>query len=141
VPTGYSDHTLSTTIAGLAVAAGACLLEKHLTLDRARAGPDHAMSLDPPQFAAYVTAARAAHAALGSGVLGLSPLEHDVRVAARKSVVAARAIRAGAIVSADMLTIKRPGGGVPPDELDGLIGRQAACDIAADAVIAWSMLS
>ncbi len=141
VPVGFSDHTTSVAIAGWAVAAGACLLEKHFTLDRTRAGPDHAMSLEPADLAAYVATAREAEAALGSGRLGMSPLEREVRAVARKSVVSACRISAGTTVTPEMLTIKRPGGGVPPDELDAVIGRRAERDIPADTVIEWGMLA
>jgi N,N'-diacetyllegionaminate synthase len=140
VPSGFSDHTELTEIAGWAVAAGACVLEKHFTLDRRAHGPDHAMSLDPEELAAYVATARAAEVALGSGVLGMSALEADVRAAARQSVVAARDIPARTRLTAAMLTIKRPGGGIAPDQLDALPGRCAAVDIAADTVLTWDML-
>jgi N,N'-diacetyllegionaminate synthase len=140
VPSGFSDHTESTEIAGWAVAAGACLLEKHFTLDRQSPGPDHAMSLDPGELAAYVASARAAEAALGSGLLGMGALESDVRATARKSVVAAQDIPARTLLTASMVTIKRPGGGIAPDQLDAVHGRYAAIDIAADTVLTWDML-
>jgi N,N'-diacetyllegionaminate synthase len=140
VPSGFSDHTESTEIAGWAVAAGACVLEKHFTLDRRAPGPDHAMSLDPAELVAYVASARAAEAALGSGVLGMSALEADVRAAARKSVVAARDIPARTRLTEDMLTIKRPDGGIAPDQLAAVHGRITAVDIAADTVLTWEML-
>lgn len=140
VPTGFSDHTMLTEIAGWAVAAGACVLEKHFTLDRSAPGPDHAMSLDPAGLAAYVNAARQAEIALGSGRLGMTSIEDDVRRAARKSIVARTAIRAGTLLSAEMLAVKRPAGGIEPDRLDELVGRRATRDIAADTVLTWDML-
>jgi len=140
VPCGFSDHTTSTAIAGWAVAAGACVLEKHFTLDRRRPGPDHAFSLEPAALAEYVRAARDAETALGRGGLGLCELEHDVRAVARKSVVTAKAIRAGTLLTADLLTVKRPGGGIPPDEFDAVLGRRAACDLAPDTVLTWELL-
>lgn len=140
VPVGFSDHTDSTVIAGLAVAAGACVLEKHFTRDRAARGPDHAMSLDPQGLAAYVRSARAAEVALGDGRLGMTAIEEDVRHAARKSLVAAQHIAAGTVVTADMLTVKRPGGGVSPEALDDLVGRSAVVDIAVDTTLTWEMV-
>jgi N,N'-diacetyllegionaminate synthase len=140
VPCGFSDHTPSTAIAGWAVAAGACVLEKHFTLDPAAPGPDHAMSLDPAQLKAYVAAAREPEVALGSGRLGMSALEEDVRRAARKSIVSASAIAAGALLTPAVLTLKRPGGGLAPTELDQLLGRRAAVDIPADTQLAWDMI-
>jgi N,N'-diacetyllegionaminate synthase len=139
-PCGFSDHTESTEIAGWAVAVGACVLEKHFTLDRNAAGPDHAMSLTPAQLAEYVAAARRTAQALGSGTLGMSSIEANVRAVARKSVVAAAPIPAGVTISAAMLTVKRPGGGIPPDELDAVVGRQARAAIAADTVLTWDAL-
>lgn len=141
VPVGFSDHTTSLAIAGWAVAAGACLLEKHFTLDRTRTGPDHAMSLEPADLSAYVAAAREAEVALGTGRLGMTPLEREVRAVARKSIVSACRIAAGTRVTPEMLTIKRPGGGVPPDEFDAVVGRRAERDIPEDTVIEWGMLA
>jgi N-acetylneuraminate synthase/N,N'-diacetyllegionaminate synthase len=140
VPAGFSDHTRSTAIAGWAVAAGACVLEKHFTLDRDAAGPDHAASLDPKELGAYVRAARDAEAALGAGALGMSPLEADIRAVARQSVVSARHIPAGALLTAEMLTVKRPGGGIEPGQLEALFGRRAAADIPADTVLTWELV-
>lgn len=141
VPCGFSDHTRATEIAGWAVAAGACVLEKHFTLDPTAAGPDHAMSLDPAQLAAYVAAARGAEVALGSGAIGMTAVEADVRAVARKSVVAAVPIAAGTTLTVEMLTIKRPGGGIEPDQLDALVGRRAAADIPADRVLTWDLIA
>jgi N,N'-diacetyllegionaminate synthase len=140
VPCGFSDHTTSTAIAGWAVAAGACVLEKHFTLDRTSAGPDHAMSLGPAELIEYVAAARAAEAALGDGRLGMTPLEADVRSVARKSVVAAVDISAGTRVGPEMLTVKRPGGGISPEAIDDVAGRIAIVDIPADTVVTWGQL-
>lgn len=140
VPCGFSDHTPSTQIAGWAVAAGACVLEKHFTLDPSAPGPDHAMSLDPAQLAEYVGAARAAETALGTGTLGFTEIEADVRRAARKSVVAAAHIPAGTALTTELLTVKRPGGGIPPDGLEQLLGRRAAADIAPDTILTWDLV-
>ncbi len=140
VPAGFSDHTRSTAIAGWAVAAGACVLEKHFTLDRAAAGPDHAVSLDAAELAEYVRTAREAEAALGPGVLGMSPIEADVRAVARQSIVSATPIPAGTVLTPALLTVKRPGGGIEPGRLDALLGRRAAADIPADTVLTWELV-
>jgi N,N'-diacetyllegionaminate synthase len=139
-PVGFSDHTESTAIAGWAVAAGACVLEKHFTLDRASPGPDHAMSLGPVELRAYVRAAREAEAALGSGRLGMTAIEADVRRVARRSVVAAMPIKAGTVLTPGLITLKRPAGGIPADEFDRALGRHAVMDIPADTLITWEML-
>jgi N,N'-diacetyllegionaminate synthase len=141
VPCGFSDHTTSTQAGAWAVAAGACVLEKHFTLDRGGPGPDHAMSLEPAELREYVAAVRGVEEALGSGVLGMTDLEADVRTVARKSVVTTTAGRAGTQLTADMLTIKRPGGGIPPDQLDAVLGRRLAVDAPGDTVLSWDMLA
>lgn len=139
-PVGFSDHTTSVQIGGWAAAAGACVLEKHFTLDRSAPGPDHAMSLEPHELRDYIRFAREAHAALGAGRLGMQPLEADVRASARRSVVAARPLKRGETLDADALALKRPSGGIPPDEFDALLGRRLLCDVAADAALSWEMV-
>jgi len=140
VPVGLSDHTTSAEMGGWAVATGACLLEKHFTLDRAAAGPDHAMSLTPLELKEYVRHVRQVESALGSGTLGMSEAEAGVREVARKSVVAAVFISAGTRITSDMLALKRPGTGIAPDQLPSLIGREAVTDIPGDAVLSWQMV-
>lgn len=140
VPVGFSDHTLSTHIGAWAVCAGACVLEKHLTLNRHAAGPDHAMSLDPMLFAEYVREVRVAESALGSGTLGMQEIEAEVRMVARRSVVAVRNIARGSVITADMLTLKRPGGGIAPERLGELLGKTACADIPSDTILSWNLL-
>lgn len=137
VPAGLSDHTLSTGTGGLAIAAGACILEKHFTLDREAAGPDHAMSLDPRQLESYVAGVREAERAMGSGALGMTDIESDVRSAARRSVVASVDIAAGDLLTPEMLALKRPGGGIPAAEIQRLTGRHAAVAIPRDTALTW----
>ncbi len=140
IPIGFSDHTTSLQTGGWAVAAGACVIEKHLTLDCAAAGPDHAMSLEPAQFSEYVTGIRLAETALGDGGLGMSEIERNVRAVARKSVVTAVDVNAGTPLMATMLTTKRPAGGIEPDRVDELLGRMLNRDAAADTVLTWDMV-
>jgi N-acetylneuraminate synthase/N,N'-diacetyllegionaminate synthase len=139
-PVGFSDHTTSTSTGALAVMAGACVLEKHFTLDPAMPGPDHRMSLAPDGLRAYIAAVREAELARGAGRLGLCAAEQDVRIAARRSVVAQQPIARGMRITREMLTVKRPGTGIPPRELDRLVGCTAACDIPHDAMISWDMV-
>lgn len=140
VPCGFSDHTTSTQTGAWAVAVGANVLEKHLTLDRGAAGPDHAMSLDPPAFREYVAAVRRVERALGTGHLGLTALEADVRAVARKSIVAACNLTTGTVLRPEMLTVKRPAGGIAPDQFDALIGRRIASDVPQDTILTWDMI-
>jgi N-acetylneuraminate synthase/N,N'-diacetyllegionaminate synthase len=139
-PVGYSDHTQGVQAASLAVAAGACVLEKHFTLDRAQPGPDHAFSLTPGELAEYVRLARSAQVAMGNGLLDLSDPEREVRKVSRCSVTASRDIPAGTTITGDMLIAKRPGTGISPWDIAAIPGRRANCDIPADTPITRDML-
>ncbi|MCH8006058.1 MAG: N-acetylneuraminate synthase family protein, partial [Planctomycetes bacterium] len=129
---GYSDHTLAVDTGGLAVAAGACVLEKHLTLDRAAAGPDHASSLDPGQFGRYVALAHRAWRMLGEPAKRVLPIERNVREASRQSLTSTRPLAAGSELQADDLTIKRPGTGIAPARLAETVGRRLARAVDAN---------
>jgi N-acetylneuraminate synthase len=129
---GYSDHTLGTEISLAAVARGACLIEKHFTLDRTMPGPDHAASLEPGELKSLVTGMRHIEAALGSGLKAPAETELPNRPLARRSLVAARPIRLGELITADALTAKRPGDGLSPMEFWDLLGRPAVRDFAVD---------
>lgn len=130
---GYSDHTSLVETGALAVAAGACALEKHLTYDRAAQGPDHSASLDPQQFARYVRMARSAHEMLGERTKIVQPVEADVRRVSRQSLVAAKTIEPGRRIVGSDITFKRPGEGMEPWQLDQVIGREASRRIEADS--------
>ena len=135
VRVGYSDHTLGIEIATAAVALGASVIEKHFTLDRTLPGPDHKASLEPNELAAMVAAIRNIELALGDGVKRPSPSEIANLAIARKSIVAARPIAAGEVLSADNLTVKRPGSGVSPMRWDEIVGRPARRAYSADEAI------
>jgi sialic acid synthase SpsE len=137
LPVGFSDHTLDLEAAVAAVALGACVIEKHLTLDRSLPGPDHAMSLDPAQFRHLVQCVRRVERALGDGIKAPVPGEYEVMRVARKSVVAAVDIPKGTTITREMLAVKRPGTGIQPGFIDLLVGRQAKVDIARDEVLRW----
>ncbi|MFO0827421.1 MAG: N-acetylneuraminate synthase family protein [Phycisphaerales bacterium] len=131
---GYSDHTGDIDVGALAVAAGAAILEKHLTYDRRARGPDHEASLDPRQFESYVRAVRRAAAIMGAGKHVLH-IERDVRNVSRQSLVAARELKRGDRISAADLTVKRPGSGIAPWRLDEIVGRTMARDLGRDRVL------
>jgi N-acetylneuraminate synthase len=135
VPVGFSDHTLGLEVALAAVALGACVLEKHFTLDRALPGPDHRASLEPGELSALVQGIRTVESALGDGRKAPAASEADTALAARKSLVAAVDIPAGATLTPDMIVIKRPGSGLPPGALDSLLGRVARQRIAGGALL------
>lgn len=135
VDVGLSDHTQGIEIAIAAVALGACVIEKHFTLDRTLPGPDHRASLEPEELQQMVTCIRNVELALGDGRKRPSALELENLPIARKSVVAARDIQCGEVFTSTNLTVKRPGTGISPMRLPELIGRRASRDFAADEQI------
>lgn len=135
VAVGYSDHTSGIEVSIAAVALGATVIEKHLTLDRNLAGPDHNASLEPDEFAAMVRAIRNIEKAMGDGIKRPSPSEAKNKSIARKSLVASTSILAGERFTAENVTAKRPGTGISPMRWDEVIGRVAARDFAADELI------
>lgn len=114
LPVGYSDHSEGIVVPIAAVARGAVLIEKHFTLDKEMEGPDHKASLDPSELKAMVHAIRSVELTLGDGVKGPRPSEIKNKAAARKSLVAARDIAKGQVITADDLAVKRPGNGLSP---------------------------
>lgn len=126
LPVGYSDHTTSVLSGAFAVAAGALVVEKHLTHDRNAAGPDHAASLDAVRFREYVGYVRDAEAILGPAGKRVLPIERDVRGVSRQSVCAVRDLPAGHTLTPGDLTVKRPGTGIPAAQLDLLLRRTLA---------------
>lgn len=135
LPVGYSDHTSGITVPIAAVARGACMIEKHVTLDRTMVGPDHAASLEPEQFVEMVAAIRDVESAIGDGVKQANQAEIENLPVARRSLVAARAISAGEPLGADLLTAKRPGTGLSPMQYWDLLGQPATRDFAVDEAI------
>jgi N,N'-diacetyllegionaminate synthase len=135
VAIGYSDHTLGIEVPTAAVALGATVIEKHLTLDRSLPGPDHKASLEPGELKAMVSAIRNIERALGDGVKRPSASESKNAPIARKSLVAACPIRAGEQFSPANLAVKRPGTGISPMRWDEVIGRPAPRNFAFDELI------
>lgn len=132
LPVGYSDHCLGLDASLAAVARGACLVERHLTLDRGRTGPDHAMSLEPDELRELIQRIRVTEAMLGDGCKVPQPAELNTRAVGRRSIVAARALEAGELLTAEDLAIKRPGDGLPPGRLPGLLGSRLLRPLAED---------
>jgi N,N'-diacetyllegionaminate synthase len=135
VEVGYSDHTLGTEVPIAAVALGAKVIEKHLTLDRSMLGPDHRASLEPTEFAAMVRAIRNIELAMGNGIKRPSNSEKKNIPIARKSLVAIAPIRAGETFSDLNIGAKRPGNGLSPMLWDEVVGRIARRDFAVDELI------
>lgn len=135
VAVGYSDHTPGIEVPIAAVALGATVIEKHLTLDRNLPGPDHKASLEPGEFAAMVRAIRNIEQAMGDGIKRPSPSEAKNKPIARKSLVACRPIKAGEIFTTENVTAKRPGTGISPMRWDEMMGRMAQRDYQEDDLI------
>lgn len=140
VTVGYSDHTSGIEVALAAVALGACIIEKHFTLDKMLPGPDHRASLDPGELRSLVSGIRRVEAALGDGRKHPALSESDTAAAARRSIVAACDIPAGARLIRAMLAVKRPGTGLPAAMLGYLEGRVARHDIPADSLLTLAMV-
>jgi N-acetylneuraminate synthase len=139
VPVGFSDHTLGAEVGLAAVALGATVLEKHLTLDKSLPGPDQAASATPGELAALIRGIRTVESALGTGRKLPTPSESDTRAVARKSLVAACDLAAGAVLDAAMLAAKRPGTGLPPAFARHLLGRKVRQATAAGTVLTLEM--
>lgn len=141
LPTGLSDHTLDDVVALAAVALGAAVIEKHLTLDRNMPGPDHAASLEPGEFKAMIQRARVVEAALGNGLKRPAAGEDHVAKVARRSLAAAMDIPVGTEMAEEHLTALRPAGGIPPSDWRNLVGRRTLVFIPKGVQFQEGMLS
>jgi N,N'-diacetyllegionaminate synthase len=142
VPVGLSDHTTGISVAAGAAALGMEVLEKHYTLDRTMEGPDHPFAVEPGELKAMIAGVRAVEAALGNGRLE-GPSEEEAGemfVLARRSVIAATDIAAGTRITEEMLTVKRPGYGIKPRDMQLIVGREARVDIPFDEPVTWEMV-
>ena len=139
VPVGYSDHTMGLGVSLAAVALGACVIEKHFTMDRSMAGPDHQISAEPQELVHLVREIRSVELALGDGCKKLASEEIEVASVARKSLVAARDIPAGSHLVIDWVTLKRPGTGLNPSVMNQLIGLRVKRDILKGTMLTLDM--
>lgn len=140
-PVGYSDHTLGIAVSTAAVALGATVIEKHFTLDRDLPGPDHAASLTVSELKALIDAIRTIEASLGDGIKAPRPDELAVRDVARRSVTLARDLHEGAVLTAEDLTMLRPGTGIAPAKLDNVLGRRLRRTLPKGTQISWDDLA
>lgn len=140
-PVGLSDHTDGIAAAVGAVALGACMVEKHFTLDRGQDGPDHRFSSDPAEFETLVRAVSDAERALGTSVLGFTEEEEASRAAYRLSCVAARDLPAGHVLATGDLAFHRPGDGIPPARAEELVGRTLAREVPVHRRFGWDDLA
>lgn len=142
-PVGFSDHSAGIDAASWAVAAGACLVEKHLTLSVDDRGPDHRASLEPHQFATLVAKIRQLEVAMGDGSKQLMPAEVANREVMQKGIVASQDLSCGEVLLSGALRVTRPAAGLPPSWLRSLVGLRLARDVARGEPItlesvAWS---
>jgi N,N'-diacetyllegionaminate synthase len=135
VSVGYSDHTGGIEVSVAAVALGACMIEKHLTLDRDLPGPDHKASLEPLEFKSMVNAIRNIEQALGNGSKQPSPSELQNKLVVRRSLVAAVKIKEGEFFTPQNVIAKRPGNGLSPMNWDEIMGTKSLCDYEPDDFI------
>lgn len=139
VPVGLSDHTLDNTTAIASVALGASVIEKHFTLDRSGGGPDDSFSLEPKEFAELCRCARVAWKSLGKANYARKSSEVQNAIF-RRSLFVTRDVKAGEIITLDNLRSVRPGHGLPPAELEALLGRKFACDVNAATPMSWNLV-
>lgn len=140
VPAGFSDHTLGTSVPLAAVALGACIIEKHFTLDKEMDGWDHWISADPAEMKTIVTESGNVFAALGSSVRTVSPAEMEKRLKFRRRVVLKRAMNKGEVITEADLDFKRPGNGIHPDEVECVVGCKLKRDCNYDEELEWGDL-
>lgn len=141
LPCGYSDHTVGVEVPWAAVARGAVIIEKHITLDKAMPGPDHAASADPAEFAILVRGIRTIEGALGDGRKQPAASELDVARASRRSIVARRRLTRGLVLTEEDLEFRRPGTGLPPSLLPHVIGRSVSRNIDAGELLTLDVLA
>ena len=141
VPIGYSDHTTETVTGAFAAAAGATIVEKHLTLDCDGRGPDHATSADPTHFERYVKQIRDADRLRGTPGKCVLEIEEDVRTVSRQSLVVRRDLKPGEVLREEDLTVQRPGTGMPAAMIDQAVGRRVIRPLHAGCLLHPDMLS
>ncbi|MBO4687287.1 MAG: N-acetylneuraminate synthase family protein [Clostridiales bacterium] len=134
-PIGFSDHSLGTEMDSAAIALGACLIEKHFTLDKTKIGMDNEMALEPEEYGNMIRQCLNVHVALGSEERVVSEAELNQRLKMRRSVVATRDLKAGDIITEGDLDVKRPGTGMPPEMMTKLIGTVVKEDVECDTLL------
>ena len=137
LPVGFSDHTLGAEAAGLALSLGAQLIEKHFTLDRDLPGPDHAMSLDPAELAAFVQTLHRTESMLGLSAKQCHPVEVPIKRQVRRSLAWVAPLEAGLRVSLSHLTALRPETGLSPLQREQLVGRTLCRPVRAGELVVW----
>ncbi len=140
IPVGYSDPSLGIEIPIAAVALGAKIIEKHITLDKNPKGPDHKISIEPDELKEMVKMIRNVERALGDGIKKPAKCEIENISVIRRSITAARDILKGQIIKKEDIVLKRPGHGIAPKDIKKVIGRKANTIIYKDDTISWQHL-
>ena len=135
IPVGLSDHTIGSEIAAASVALGSCMIEKHFTLDNKKMGMDNNMATEPKQFGDMINCCKNVYSAMGSTCRKILPEEMEQRSKMRRSIVAARKLKAGEVLCDTDLAVKRPGNGISVANKKELIGKTLAKDVEADTLI------
>lgn len=138
LPVGLSDHTLGVEAGIAAVALGAEVIEKHITLDKNMKGPDHKASMEPNDFKKYIECIRNTEKILGDGIKRPTKREVKIMKDARRSIVAEYDLKKGTIIEESMLNYKRPGNGIEPEFYRVLLGKKLKRDLKKDEIISWS---
>lgn len=140
LPIGFSDHTIGTSIPLASVALGACVIEKHFTLDKSLPGWDHEISADPSEMKIIVEESRNIQESMGNYVRTVSEAELEKRLKFRRSIVAKRNLQVGEKIKASDITSKRPGSGISPDQIELILGKEIKKEVKEDELIKWSDL-
>lgn len=138
---GYSDHTVTPIASLCAAALGARIIEKHFTLDKSSAGPDHMLSADPTEMKWLVDSIRCFELMRGSGVKRPADSEKNTRINNRKSLILKGDIKKGDRLTASNIAIKRPGYGISPKYFNQVIGRSVMKDMESDSILTWADLT
>jgi sialic acid synthase SpsE len=141
LPVGFSDHSIGNAGAIAAVALGAFAIERHLTLDRTMAGPDHKASSEPSELKQLVDDLALVHASRGDGIKRPMPCESANLPLIRRSLVARTNLSKGDVLSREMIEVKRPADGIDPRRLPEALGRKLSRDLCEDEPIHWSDLA
>jgi len=141
IPVGFSDHTLGTAIPIAAIALGACIIEKHFTLDKNLPGWDHAISADPVEMRKIVQEGKEVYLSLGNTIRTVNDDEIEKRKKFRRSVVLKRNMKMGEIITKGDIDFKRPGTGINPTEVQYVIDRSLSRDLESDVELKWSDLN
>lgn len=140
LPVGFSDHSIGTSIPLAAIALGACIIEKHFTLNKNLPGWDHAISADPAELTTIAREGRDIFVALGGYVRTVNPAEMEKRKKFRRRAILTRAVRAGQVLHSEDVKFQRPGNGIGPDQLLQVVGRTVKSDLESDHELDWSDL-